>query len=128
MLKNREMFPSLGFPRTIVDLSGQRETSIVGCHVRVIHSTRHYDAFFHEIGRQQDRQVRAAVKADLYLFFVDGNNTLTLATGSTVGRGCWGRSSSSRRGSGANPSALRTSRTPVGLSGHWRSLRAWLIS
>ena len=72
--------------------------------------------------------MRSAVKPDLYSFFGDGNNTLTLATGSTVGRGCWGRSSSSRRGSGGNPSALRTSRTPVGLSGHWRSLRAWLIS
>jgi hypothetical protein len=51
-------------------------------------------------------KVRSAVKADLYLFFADGNNTLTLATGSTVGRGCWGRSSSSRRGSGANPLAI----------------------
>ena len=37
-------------------------------------------------------------------------NSLTLATGSTVGRGCCGRSSSSRRGNGANPSVLRTSR------------------
>src|SRR5256885_12954722 len=34
---------------------------------------------------------------------------LTLAIGSTVGRGCRGRSSSSLRGSGANPSADRKS-------------------
>ena len=34
--------------------------------------------------------MRSAVKPDLYLFFADGNNTLTLATGSTVGRGLLG--------------------------------------
>src|SRR5205814_9054777 len=51
-------------------------------------------------------------------------NSLTLAIGSTVGRGCRGRSSSSLRGSGANPSALRTSRTPVGLSGEWRDRKS----
>ena len=55
-------------------------------------------------------------------------NARTSATGSTVGWGRAGRSSSKRRGRAANPSALSTSRTAVGLSGSWRSLRASLIS
>ena len=45
-------------------------------------------------------------------------NARTSATASTVGRGRPGRSSSRRRGRGANPSALSTSRTAVGLSAH----------
>ena len=55
-------------------------------------------------------------------------NARTSATGSTVGRGRAGRSSSRRRGSGAKPSALSTSRTAVGLRASCRSLSVSLIS
>ena len=48
----------------------------------------------------------------------------TLATASALGPTRPGRSSSSRRGKGANPSAARTSRTAVALSGVPCSLRA----
>src|SRR5450631_3924144 len=52
----------------------------------------------------------------------------TSATGSTVGAGPTGRSSSRRRGSGAKPSARNTSRTAVGLKGILRSLSTSAIS
>ena len=56
------------------------------------------------------------------------DNWRTSATASTVGRGRSGRSSSRRRGNGANPSALSTSRTAVGLRPRLRDLSVSLIS
>jgi hypothetical protein len=58
----------------------------------------------------------------------DSTKSWTLATASALGRTPWGRSSSRRRGSGANPSSARTSRTAVALSGIPCSLSARLIS
>ena len=52
----------------------------------------------------------------------------TSVTAWTVGPGRGGRSASSRRGSAAKPSALRTSRTAVGLKGSFWALSASLIS
>jgi hypothetical protein len=52
----------------------------------------------------------------------------TLATACALGPTRTGRSSSSRRGSGAKPSAASTSRTAVALNGVPCSLSVWLIS
>src|SRR6266852_1540541 len=52
----------------------------------------------------------------------------TLATAWALGPTRTGRSSSSRRGKGAKPSAAKTSRTAVALSGVPCFLSAWLIS
>jgi hypothetical protein len=54
--------------------------------------------------------------------------SLTLATACTCGPMRAGRSSSSRRGKGAKPSAASTSRTAVALNGVPCSLSSWLIS